>query len=79
MRYLDSRGAVGFASDGTIYLGPSAFADEETLVRTLAHERTHIYQQRVWGPPGSDDVQTFEDAAYAIEDTFWEFFRGGSS
>jgi len=78
IRYLDANGAVGFASDDTIYLGPSAFLDEETLVRTLAHERTHIYQQRVWPERNHLEIARFEDAAYAIEDTFWQFFLGST-
>ncbi len=76
IRYLDSQGAAAFASDRTIHLGPAAFADEQTLLRTLAHERTHIYQQQIWRP-GSGNLRQLEDAAYGIEDAFWEFFRRG--
>jgi hypothetical protein len=76
IRYLDVNGAAAFASGETIYLGPAAFADEETLLRTLAHERTHIYQQRIWGE-GTDLRAPFEEAAYGIEDTYWNYFQEG--
>jgi hypothetical protein len=76
IRYLDSQQAAGFTSDGTIYLGPAAFANEETLLRTLAHERTHIYQQQIW-TIGSGNRLQLEDAAYSIEDTFWDYFQPG--
>lgn len=48
------------------------------LVRTLAHERMHLYQQQLW-TMGSHNQQIFEDAAYQIEDTFWEYFLSGGT
>jgi hypothetical protein len=47
IRYLDANGAAAFASDNTIYLGPAAFVDEETHVRTLGHERIPVCQRWV--------------------------------
>jgi hypothetical protein len=79
IRYLDANGASAFASDNTIFLGPAAFVDEETLIRTLGHERTHIWQQTIW-QSGSGRVNAqLEDAAYATEDSFVQYFRNGGA
>lgn len=84
IRYLDSQGGIAFASDDTIFLGPAAFTDEELLVRTLAHERTHLYQQQVWRgetmwSDGRSLVPDFEEAAYGIEDSYWDYYQGGQA
>lgn len=75
IRYLDSMGGAAFTSDGTIYLGPASFQDEETLVRTLGHERMHVWQEQIHGPPSSAMLPEFERTAYASEDMFWNHFR----
>ncbi|MCU7722221.1 hypothetical protein ODJ79_00680 [Actinoplanes sp. KI2] len=57
-----------------VQLGPAAFQDEETLVRTLGHESVHVVQYQhgrvtsVTGP--------LEDEAYAAEDGFVVTWRG---
>ncbi|ASJ57517.1 hypothetical protein BP422_11745 [Brevibacillus formosus] len=59
-----------------IQLYPNAFTNEEQLVKTLAHERTHIFQVRLYGQATDDKMlRLFEDGAYDIEDTFWDYFR----
>ncbi len=74
LRYLDSNGAGAFASDGTIFLGPAVFDDPELLARTIAHERTHIYQQAV-GLDQTSSLASLENAAYSAESTFLEYYR----
>ncbi|MEK4509251.1 hypothetical protein [Paenibacillus sp. FSL K6-2524] len=59
-----------------IQLYPNAFINEEQLIKTLAHERTHIFQVRIYGHAADDSMlRLFEDGAYGIEDTFWDYFK----
>lgn len=72
--YLDFQGAVARTDSFGVQLGPAAFQDEETLVRTLGHESVHVvqYQQgRVTSLAGP-----LEDEAYAAEDGFVATWRG---
>ena len=66
--YLDFQGAVARTDAFGVQLGPSAFQDEETLVRTLGHESVHVRQYA----DGRVTTQTgpLEDEAYAAEDGF---------
>lgn len=72
--YLDFQGAVARTDSFGVQLGPAAFQDEETLIRTLGHESVHIHQHQdgrvttVTGP--------LEDEAYAAEDGFVATWRG---
>ena len=75
--YLDSMGAGAFASDGTIFLGPSVFDDPELLALTLGHERTHIFQQAT-GMANSSSLADLEAAAYGSEQQYIDYFRGNS-
>lgn len=61
------------ASDGTITLTRSAFANEEQLARTLAHERFHVDQIRsgMGYPTSYDASNAWEQAARAYEDDWW--------
>jgi hypothetical protein len=71
--YLDYQGAVARTDDLGVQLGPAAFQDEETLVRTLGHESVHVKQYadgRVTTLTGP-----LEDEAYAAEDGFVETWR----
>jgi hypothetical protein len=79
IRYLDLQGAIARTDELGIQLHPNAFANEETLVKTLAHERTHVYQIETFSAYGTGHVGDFEDAAYAIEDSIWQYFLGGGS
>jgi hypothetical protein len=59
-----------------IELYPDAFRNTETLIRTLGHERMHIYQARTFRlPMNSQELRMFEEAAYASEDMWMEFYR----
>jgi hypothetical protein len=74
--YLDFQRAVARTDADGVQLGPAAFQDEETLVRTLGHESVHVRQYRdgrvstITGP--------LEDEAYAAEDEFVENWRRNS-
>lgn len=58
-----------------IQLYPNAFINEEQLVKTLAHERTHIFQVRIYGEAKDIPMlDKFEEGAYGIENTFWDYF-----
>lgn len=78
-RYLDRQGACAVApaeKGGTqIRLGPASFADEETLVATLAHEKVHVDQLRSGRPVDTRSIQQLEDEAYAIEEFVLEHYR----
>ncbi|MEU5810564.1 RHS repeat-associated core domain-containing protein [Streptomyces sp. NPDC047718] len=56
---------------------PDAFSSQENLVKTIGHERTHVMQLELYGPGASDTVggRGYEDTAYAIEPSFWQYFK----
>jgi hypothetical protein len=74
--YLDFQNAVARTDYLGIQLGPAAFQDEETLVRTLGHESVHVSQYAA----GRVSTMTgpLEDEAYAAEDQFVENWRRNS-
>lgn len=74
--YLDFQGAVARTDALGVQLGPAAFQDEETLVRTLAHERIHVEQYR----QGRVDSNTgpLEDEAYQAEQRYVDTWRNQS-
>ncbi|MEU8243573.1 hypothetical protein AB0C07_35420 [Actinoplanes missouriensis] len=66
--YLDYWKAVARTDAAGVQLGPAAFQDEDTLVRTLGHESVHVRQYaegRVESTTGP-----LEDEAYAAEEGF---------
>ncbi|MEV6301415.1 hypothetical protein AB0M02_18540 [Actinoplanes sp. NPDC051861] len=71
--YLDFQGAVARTDSFGVQLGPAAFQDEETLVRTLGHESVHVRQHE----DGRVTTMTgpLEDEAYAAEDSFVATWR----
>ena len=59
-----------------IILFPRAFTDTETLVKTLGHERQHILQRQLYGKDVTQETMTlWEDAAYSLEDLFWDYYK----
>jgi len=75
---LKGTGYTGFAHPNgkVIDLYPDAFSSPESLIRTLAHERTHSYQFKIFGPAKSSKMSEFyEQGAYGIEDTFINYWR----
>lgn len=71
--YLDFKGAVARTDPMGIQLGPAAFQDEETLVRTLAHERIHVEQYRQGRVNTNTDP--LENEAYEGEQEFVDNWR----
>jgi hypothetical protein len=71
--YLDFQGAVARTDDLGVQLGPAAFQNEETLVRTLGHESVHVrqYQEGIV----SSMTGPLEAEAYGAEDAFVQTWR----
>ncbi|WEK34074.1 MAG: hypothetical protein P0Y53_16425 [Candidatus Pseudobacter hemicellulosilyticus] len=66
----------GYAHKNTITLYPSAFRNYETLVKTLGHERTHLFQFKLFGPtPNTEISSLWEDAAWEIESAFLHYYK----
>ncbi|WP_243422825.1 WXG100 family type VII secretion target [Micromonospora globispora] len=60
-------------ADESVLLCRDAFRSEEDLARTLEHERFHVAELRDGRPyPAPEDLDAFEDRAYAHEDHWWE-------
>jgi hypothetical protein len=59
--------------DGVLHLYPNAFRSEEELVKTLGHERTHLWQVKTHGYPTAAERQLYEDAAEATEGQWWDY------
>jgi hypothetical protein len=79
---LIGSGLTGYTrpSGKGIDLYPDAFKSPEELVRTLGHERMHVYQTRTFGPANdSVTLRLNEKAAYGLEDSFVKYwrFKGG--
>jgi hypothetical protein len=78
IRYLDHMDAGAYTPselNGTqIRLGPASFADDETLAATIAHEHTHVVQQRA-GEHLHQPLKQLEDQAYDSEMPALERFR----
>jgi len=73
---LLGRGMFGYAHKRSITLFPDAFRNHETLVKTLGHERTHIFQFSLYGrSSSSSQAAAWESAAYEIENTFLKFYK----
>jgi uncharacterized protein YukE len=61
-----------------VRFGPASFADEESLAPTIAHEYTHVRQQRA-GEHLHRLLRELEDEAYESEIPALERYRGNSS
>jgi hypothetical protein len=81
IRYLDHMDAGAYTPselNGTqIRLGPASFADDETLAATIAHEHTHVVQQRA-GEHLHRPLKELEDQAYHSEIPALERYRNNS-
>lgn len=59
-----------------VTLYPDAFSSKELLVKTLGHERMHVYQFKTFGTPQTDAIgRMFENAAYGSEKDWWKYFQ----
>lgn len=64
-------GSTDYDDIGRIDLFPNAFLDEETLIRTIIHERCHVLQLRKHGKEHTQShLVEMEKEAYKFED-FW--------
>ncbi len=62
---------VGNTPDSkTIELYPKAFTNKEELIKTLGHERIHVYQRKVFGTPDSTQLLRMERAAELSEESW---------
>ena len=81
IRYLDHMDAGAYTpselNGSQIRLGPASFADEETLAATIAHEHTHVQQQRA-GDHLHRPLRELEDLAYDSETPALERFRNSA-
>lgn len=70
------RNVYGYTDGKTITLYPDAFINKETLVKTLGHERIHVYQVGAFGKPTSTDMLgKFERGASISEQSWWDYFN----
>jgi hypothetical protein len=76
IRYYDMMQASASTGPGHIALAPSAFADEETLMRNLVHERVHIDQYQQGRVVGTGVTQQLEEEAYTADEKFWNNYLG---
>ncbi|MEI2282736.1 WXG100 family type VII secretion target [Paenibacillus polysaccharolyticus] len=59
-----------------IVLYPDAFSSKENLVKTLGHERIHIYQTKIFGKPHDPEtLLEYEKGAYGSESSWWEYYQ----
>ncbi|OXR40751.1 hypothetical protein B7C42_07175 [Nocardia cerradoensis] len=79
IRYYDSVGASASTSGDHIALAPSAFADEESLMRNLVHERVHIDQYAQGKVTNNLVTNELEDEAYAADERFWNDYLSGKA
>ena len=67
---------VGNTPDAkTIELYPKAFTNKEELIKTLGHERIHVYQRKVFGTPDSTQLLQMERAAELSEESWIRYAR----
>lgn len=73
MPYL---GSADYDNIGRIDLFPNAFRDEETILRTMIHERCHALQLRKYGKKYTQEhINEMEDMAYKFEDFWYNIVR----
>ncbi|MEU6234449.1 DUF6531 domain-containing protein [Kitasatospora sp. NPDC047058] len=68
-------GLGGFTKpDQTVVLARDAFLNEETLARTLFHEKIHVEDIRrgLPYPKSQEEAEPWEDRAYAQEEEWWQ-------
>jgi len=69
-------GSTDYNSIGRIDLFPNAFRDEETLLRTIIHERCHVLQLKKHGKEYTQkNLDKMEEEAYKFEDFWYNIVR----
>jgi hypothetical protein len=59
----------------TIELYPKAFTNKDELIKTLGHERIHVYQRKVFGTLDSTQLLKMERAAELSEESWIRYAR----
>jgi hypothetical protein len=75
---LKGSGFTGYTyPDGNLVaLYPDAFINREALIRTLAHERMHVMQVKLYGPPqNSLDGGAFENGSKQAEVDWIDYYH----
>ena len=74
---LPLTGATDSKNIGRIDLFPNAFTNEETLVRTLIHEKCHVRQLKKYGAKyAQEHLFEMEKEAYAFEEFYYRYLKG---
>ena len=69
-------GSTDYDSIGRIDLFPKAFSDEETLLRTIIHERCHVLQLKKHGKKYTQEhIAIMENEAYKFEEFWYNIVR----
>lgn len=69
-------GSTDYDNIGRIDLFPNAFKDEETLIRTIIHERCHVLQLRKHGKEYTQmHLDQMEKEAYKFENFWYNIIR----
>lgn len=69
-------GSTDYDNIGRIDLFPNAFIGEETILRTIIHERCHVLQLRKYGKKYTQEhINEMEDVAYKFEDFWYNIVR----
>lgn len=76
MLEMPYQGSSDYDHIGRIDLFPNAFIDEETILRTIIHERCHVLQLRKYGKRYTlEHINEMEDIAYKFEDFWYNIVR----
>lgn len=69
-------GSTDYDNIGRIDLFPKAFIDEETLLRTIIHERCHVLQLKKHGKKYTQEhIAIMENEAYKFEEFWYNIVR----
>ena len=76
MLSLTMTGSTDYNNIGRIDLFPNAFIDEEQLVKTLLHEKRHVWQLKTYGKKYvEENLNSMEEDAYSFEDEQYNLLK----
>lgn len=76
MLSLTMTGSTDYNNIGRIDLFPNAFIDEEQLVKTLLHEKHHVWQLKTYGKKYvEENLNSMEEDAYSFEDEQYNLLK----
>lgn len=80
---LVGRGFFGWTNPNgkEVQLYPDCFTSREELVKTLGHERIHLEQLKLWGPPKTNEEAAYYEKGPRFSEGYWwdEYRKGRSS